>query len=350
MKREHVILSIIIGVLAVAVVGWVYSKSQMEGMLTGTRYIERTGVVAVFAPHDAQWTVETDAEGRTTRRWADPETNRTVLSPLQAEHADPELVADAIVRTPQREWSRVRSAPRARADEPFVIRSMPRTLGVWLAALLTLFILSFLYRDNPFYKAAESFVVGASAAYYMVVGFWTMLVPNLFGRLAPEVVRTYLLPEHEHDFQARFFIPLILGAMLLWRLAPQGAWIARWPLAFIIGITAGLRLIGFLQADFALQIQASIVPLVVYEANAFNFWMSVRNTTILLGVLACLTYFFFSIEHKGFVGRTARVGIWVLMITFGAGFAYTVMGRITLLTRRVEFLFHDWLWIGVGGG
>ena len=59
--------------------------------------------------------------------------------------------------------------------------------------------------------------------------------------------------------------------------------------------------------------------------------------------MACLTYFFFSIEHKGVVGRTAKVGIWVLMITFGAGFAYTVMGRITLLTQRIEFLFGDWL-------
>ena len=59
----------------------------------------------------------------------------------------------------------------------------------------------------------------------------------------------------------------------------------------------------------------------------------------------CLVYFFFSVEHKGAVGKTARVGIWYLMITFGAAFGFTVMGRIALLAARVEFLFDDWMWL-----
>jgi hypothetical protein len=33
------------------------------------------------------------------------------------------------------------------------------------------------------------------------------------------------------------------------------------------------------------------------------------------------------------------------MITFGAAFGYTVMGRIALLAIRLEFLFDDWLWL-----
>jgi hypothetical protein len=31
------------------------------------------------------------------------------------------------------------------------------------------------------------------------------------------------------------------------------------------------------------------------------------------------------------------------MVTFGAGFGYTVMGRIALLVGRVEFMLVDWL-------
>jgi hypothetical protein len=58
---------------------------------------------------------------------------------------------------------------------------------------------------------------------------------------------------------------------------------------------------------------------------------------LLVGVLG-VVYFFFSIEHKGIVGKTARLGIWFLMITFGAAFGYTVMGRIALLAIRIEFL------------
>lgn len=225
--------------------------------------------------------------------------------------------------------------------------SLSRTIGTWVAALMTLFVFSFLYRDNPLYKFAESTVVGVSAAYWMVVAFWSTLIPNLFGVLFPEWIQSWAQPGLSPvyvEFWQLSIIPLILGGMLLWRLMPSGGWISRWPLAFIIGATAGMRLIGFLQADFISQINNSILPLIVFEGG-FQFWQTVRNLLIVLSILACLVYFFFSFEHKGAVGQVSRVGIWVLMITFGAAFGYTVMGRIALLAIRFEFLFDDWLWL-----
>ena len=36
-------------------------------------------------------------------------------------------------------------------------------IGAWLAAFLTLSILSFLYKENPLFKAAEHLFVGTSA-------------------------------------------------------------------------------------------------------------------------------------------------------------------------------------------
>ena len=130
------------------------------------------------------------------------------------------------------------------------------------------------------------------------------------------------------------------------RLSPSGAWISRWPLAFIIGTTAGMRLVGFLHADFLSQISNTIIPVWVTDSTGkFDFWESLRSLIIVLGVLCGIVYFFFSIEHKGIVGKTAKVGIWYLMITFGAAFGYTVMGRIALLAIRLEFLMDDWLWL-----
>jgi hypothetical protein len=31
------------------------------------------------------------------------------------------------------------------------------------------------------------------------------------------------------------------------------------------------------------------------------------------------------------------------MVSFGAGYGYTVMSRISLLIGRFQFLLHDWL-------
>lgn len=228
--------------------------------------------------------------------------------------------------------------------------SPSRTIGLWVAALMTLFIFSFLYKDNPAYKLAEAIFVGVSAAFYMVVAFWTVIVPNLLARIFPDAIHNWSMPGispvREHDWYFNL-VPLVLGVMLLWRLAPSGQWIARWPLAFIIGTTAGLRLVGFLQADFLSQIDTSIVPVIIIDeaTGQFNLWASVRSLLLILSVLATLVYFFFSIEHKGAVGAVSRGGVWVLMIAFGAQFGYTVMGRIALLVSRFQFLFDEWLWL-----
>lgn len=245
-------------------------------------------------------------------------------------------------------YAAYRRAEAAQPGQTTVQFSLPRTVGLWLAAFFTLAIFSFLFGDNPFYKVAEAVLVGVSAAYWMVIGFWDVIVPNLVGKIWPAVVQAWAMPGlsgAEAEPSPSYVVALVLGVMLLWRLAPKGGWIARWPLAFIIGTTAGLRLIAFLHGDFLVQIRNTILPLTVISGGVFDPWASLQNLMIVGSVLCCLVYFFFSFEHKGLVGGTAKVGIWILMITFGAAFGYTVMGRIALLAIRLEFLLDDWLWL-----
>jgi len=64
---------------------------------------------------------------------------------------------------------------------------------------------------------------------------------------------------------------------------------------------------------------------------------------VFVGTFTGLIYFFFSIEHTKLAGKTARVGTFFLMVTFGASFGYTVMSRMSLLIGRFDFLFRDWL-------
>lgn len=262
--------------------------------------------------------------------------------------------------------------------------SMARTIWIWIAAFLTLAVYSFLYRDNPIYKVAEHTFVGLTAAYYMVIAFWDSIVPYVIEKLFPIWTKTNLTPgldlnEHVGNLYTKSFgswlidyepllhnglsgsmfqmmyleywIPVVLSIMLLWRLSPVGGWISRWPLAFIIGAFSGMRLIAHLESDFIKQIEQLIVPLINLEYDARSggldfgrtFYASMNNLILIVGTLCALIYFFFSLEHKGLVGKASRVGIWVLMITFGAGFGYTVMGRIALLTGRLQFLLTDWL-------
>lgn len=242
--------------------------------------------------------------------------------------------------------SEVTEVDPSQRDEEGVEKSFSRTFGIWVSALLTLSILSFLWGDNVLYKIAEAIFVGSSAAYAMVVAFWTELATNLFGKLMPGVMQATFLPGMDPSAEVEwiYLVPLALSVLMLWRLAPRGAWVARWPLAFFIGATAGIRMVAYFESDFVAQLQSSIIPLILYTDGRFDIVGSIKNAILVLGLVSALVYFFFSIEHEGVVGRVSRIGIWVLMITFGTSFAYTVMGRIALLAQRLEFLFDDWLW------
>ena len=155
--------------------------------------------------------------------------------------------------------------------------------------------------------------------------------------------KLYLPLIEQHEW--RLVIPLILGLLLLARLLPRLAWTSRITFAFILGVSSGVAIPRQLSSFILQQIQGTLKPLIsVGVDGTVNFGLAELNTAlILIGVVSVLVYFFFSIEHKGIVGKTARVGIWFLMITFGASFGYTVMGRIALLAQRLEFLFGEWL-------
>jgi hypothetical protein len=222
---------------------------------------------------------------------------------------------------------------------------MSTSFEVWIGAALTLMVFSFLWRDNPFYKFAEHLFVGVSAGYWMVMGFWSTLWPNAIVKLVPAAARVTdpeaVLPDRE----PLVLIPLLLGCLMLLRLWPRLAWLGRWPTAFAVGTTLGYNLVRYLRSDFLAQIQAAIAPgLVILGADGQVDWASTVDQVVLVGGTACgLIYFTYTRGGRGLRGGLARSGLVILMIAFGASFAYAVMARVAVLVSRLHFLLGDWL-------
>jgi hypothetical protein len=226
-------------------------------------------------------------------------------------------------------------------------RRVTTDFSIWVAALLTLCIFSFLYRDNPFYKFAEHLFVGVSAGYYIVLNFWTVIVPNLwdplsrsFGGGGINADRKGMFAAELGDYRGWLIIPGILGLLLFTRLFGKIGWMSRWSLALIIGVYAGIKTTGFGQGDFVAQVHGSLQPL----------WTGAIGTSLdaiifTVGLITSLLFFFYSREHKGALGVASKLGIYFLMVSFGAGYGYTVMSRISLLIGRFMFLLVDWLGI-----
>jgi hypothetical protein len=198
-------------------------------------------------------------------------------------------------------------------------------LQIWLGALLVLSLFSFLYKDNPFYKMAEHIFAGLSAGYYVGLVWQAVIIQQLVNPMFDEG-------------QWWLVFPGFLGVLMFARFFPKWSWVSRISLAFIMGNTAGVFLISQLHGFVMPQVRATMMALNPAQGFA-GFLLAL---IIVVGVVTTLVYFYFSKEHKGALGVTAKVGIWFIMISFGAHFGYTVMARISLLIGQVRFLLFDW--------
>ncbi len=129
-------------------------------------------------------------------------------------------------------------------------------------------------------------------------------------------------------------IPMVLGVMLYTRYSKKIAWLSRFPLAILVGIGTGLAIRGTVGSQIVSQIKSTILPL-----NGIN------NVLIVLGTLGVLAYFFFSVEHRGPLKHVSSFGRYMMMVSFGAAFGSTVMGRMALFIGRLHFLYANWLGI-----
>lgn len=201
---------------------------------------------------------------------------------------------------------------------------------IWIAAILTLGVFSFLYRDNPFFCFVEHLLVGLSTG-YMFCTYWH----NVF---LPELVN----PLMAAPFGPEAHLWVVVGICFLWscKYVKGVKDLSRLALAFWLSIDLGLAIPTEMEAGIIAQVAGTL------GVSFSGTWDQILGNAILVGgTLAALTYFFFSKAHKGAVGATARVGTWILMIGFGASFSYTILSRIYLLIGRLLFLLRDWLGI-----
>jgi hypothetical protein len=269
-------------------------------------------------------------------------------------------------------------------------------VGYWLGIFLTFAILSLLYKDNPFYKLAEHVFIGVSIGYLVVLQYNDNIDPKLvdavqektglalFARIIAVALvvmlfvkaisrRFHWVGRYPLAFVVAFYAGLQVNAVAQAELGAQirfsaqsldsektdlntaeaealtrlpgmspliaEKWIAeraRQPFTSVDdaltrpSLTPAER--GGLadeRGDFiGLDARAAAAP---GERNWFGVF---SNVLLLLGLLASLVYFYFSVAHTGAVGKVSRVGVWVLMIGFGASFGLTVQGRLSLAIGR----------------
>jgi len=215
----------------------------------------------------------------------------------------------------------------------------------WLAALLTLSIFSFLWRDNSFYRTAEHLYIGVANGYSITLIWYNVVIPNMIDplkgavRLVGEQGFSWAVLNPFNDYNFFIILPMMVGALYITRFIPNVSWMIRIPIGITMGYYTAISIPASFKASIVRQLEAAILT----RADFSGWVVGISALIVFLTTVATLIYFFFSAEHKGILKPISEVGIMTVMVGFGASFGLTVMARISLAIGRFIFLFRDWL-------
>ena len=213
-------------------------------------------------------------------------------------------------------------------------------LTIWLGALATLAIFSFLFRENRAYRFAEHTLLGLGIGFGIAATITDIIIPKWWNPL------TQGLREHQYGIVTLAVVEVLLGLLWYGLYHRKTVWLSRIVMGLSIGAGAGLAFKAEIN-DKLPQIIASFKSPYVPAAEATAFNNPISNTVFIVVMLSVLSYFFFSVEQKHAVLRTSsRIGRVFLMLTFGVFFSNAIMTRMSVFIERVWFLLTQWLRMG----
>ncbi|MHB8777372.1 MAG: hypothetical protein ACYC6R_06375 [Anaerolineales bacterium] len=210
-----------------------------------------------------------------------------------------------------------------------------------ISFLFTILVLSYLIGDNPLFRIAVYIFVGVSSGYIAAVVWWQVIVPRLIYPLAYGSV-----PE-----KAITAIPLLGAVMILMKISPRLAGLARIAMAFLVGAGAAVIIAGALSGTLIPQISATINAFDMNAASARNIGMVeviFNGAFILAGTVFTLIYFHFGARPKadgplsrlGLIEISAWIGRIFIGITLGTIFAGVYAAALTALIERISSLIN----------
>jgi hypothetical protein len=198
-------------------------------------------------------------------------------------------------------------------------------IALWTAVFFTLGIYSILYRENPWYRIAESCYLGTAVGY--AVGQDLKYIRDQWGGQWGSSSGMILL----------FAIVSLFGILWYARFNKEIFYLYRWPLAIVVGTGIGMALRTVIFSQFLEQI--------ISQANT-PFFVSgdmvttINNILIQIMVPSVLLYFWFTgeIRESAPMKVVEKVARYTMMAGFGSAYGYTVLTRYSLFIGRAQFL------------
>jgi hypothetical protein len=189
-------------------------------------------------------------------------------------------------------------------------------------AVLTIMVFSYLLGDNFLYRIAIHVLIGAAAAYVLIVAVESVLIPWINLMLRD--------PLGDTSRFALGLMPFIPALLLLFKFSPRLSRFGNVGLAIVVGVGTALALWG--------AITGTLLPVAIDSARR---QANILDSVIaLIGTVTVLVYFTYlgvhrpsgESEQRLFVRVPGVVGQAFLVITLGATYALLIISALTILT------------------
>ena len=195
-------------------------------------------------------------------------------------------------------------------------------LGVWISSIWFIIIFSFIIKDTPAFKLAETTAVGVAAGVAMSVAYDRLV--NLGWN---PIVKSGVVLN---------IIPLLLGPLIFAQISRKWRFYSRIPLGFMLATGIGVSLMRNVETGILTQVQ---MLLIVPKTP-----LDVFNRLILIsGCICTLLVFTYTREHRGWLGWLTKYGQWIIMIGLGASVGVGIAMRSTYLADRLQQIVFDLL-------
>ncbi len=207
--------------------------------------------------------------------------------------------------------------------------NMADLVGALLGFVLTLFVFSYAWGDNPLFRFAVHLFIGVAAGYAVILTIYNVILPQLIFPFFSD-------NRQEMVLAAIYLIP---AALILTKISPHLSALGTPSMAILVGVGAAAAVGG--------AIVGTLFPQVSVSITLFDHQNVPNAIFILIGTLTTLVYFQFTTRKTADQDtsrqQTTRVFGWIgqafIAITFGSLFAGVYMAALSALIERFTFLW-----------
>lgn len=205
---------------------------------------------------------------------------------------------------------------------------------IWIGAIVSLGVFSYLIKDNLYYRIVQQTALGVMVGMGIILTIQNVLWPNW---ITPIIKAANGTAEGGSRLGYFWILAILPGSLWYFQLSKKRFWVSTFITGLFIGVAAGTAFKVWLLLIMP-QIGASLKPLVGVPVLE-----SLNNLVFIVSIFTTLLYFFFSFKGENPVAqKSMRAGRLVIMVALGSMFGSTVMTRLAYLLERLRFLFTDW--------